>query len=137
MKPATAPAITLAAFAYLDRPDAWHRAAARRRLAEGRTTTGAPDVDGPLGDALASLARAWDQAVLAEADATWSTLATPAERAGRGSAQAMVRRASSEQLAALCIGKARSVSSAYRDWFRRCGSVQGVGGRTWSGRHHS
>ncbi len=129
----------LAAVAYLDRPDTWHRASARRRRAEARTGIGLGvgldlDLDpGPVATAVAQLARAWDAAVRAESDRTWAELVTPSERAGRVNAQAVVRRASQAQVDALCIGKGWSVQASWRDWYRRYGGAV-PGTRTWSGR---
>ncbi len=123
----------LAAVAYLDRPGTWHRAAARRRRAEARTGVGLDLDPGPVADAVAVLARAWDATVRAEADMTWAELVTPSERAGRVNAQAVVRRATQAQVDALCIGKGWSVQASWRDWYRRFGGAV-PGTRTWSGR---
>ena len=123
----------LAAVAYLDRPDTWHRAAARRRRAEARTGVGLDLDPGHVADAVAVLARAWDAAVRAESDRTWAELVTPSERAGRVNAQAVVRRATQAQVDALCIGKGWSVQASWRDWYRRFGGAV-PGTRTWSGR---
>ncbi len=132
MRPSTVGSL-LAVVQHLDRPDAWHRAAARQRLAGDAAPGRAAAVPPALAGALAALERAWDADVAAAADRAWAELVTPAERAGRVNAQAVVRRATAAQVAALCLGRGRSVATAWRDWYRRFGGAV-PGQRTWSGR---
>lgn len=120
-----------AAIAELTRPDALALEDARHAL---RTGVAPPRLHGRLGEALQARREAITARAVADADAVWGELLTPAERTGSLDVKRVVARATPEQFQRLCIGPARSSRAAFQDWFRRHGRAPGGGVRSYASR---